>query len=175
MIQSSDYLSLYQCFLSPTNYNLHCIATSLSDSILRLLSPSSSLDRIIGRVSLHKKSQFIPKLVSFWKLKRQSRNGVPLLRRMQASNHGQRAAIVSPSFSFPSFFFFLPLPSFPFFFRCTALPRLVAHHGMREGLAGSALQCDCVLGVVVNCSKHLPLSLNQIAHYSRQHTQISAP
>ena len=53
------------------------------------------LDRIIGRVSLHKKSQFIPKLVGFWKLKRQSRNGVPLLRRMQANNHGQRTATVS--------------------------------------------------------------------------------
>ncbi|CAI8037016.1 Bromodomain-containing protein 1 [Geodia barretti] len=54
--------------------------------------PQHRLDRIIGRVSLHKKSQFIPKLVGFWKLKRQSRNGVPLLRRMQASNHGQRTA-----------------------------------------------------------------------------------
>ena len=50
------------------------------------------LDRIIGRVSLHKKSQFIPKLVNYWKLKRQSRNGVPLLRRLQATNnHSHRA------------------------------------------------------------------------------------
>lgn len=48
------------------------------------------LDIIISRVSLHKKYQFIPKLVSYWKLKRQSRNGVPLLRRLQA-NKGQRA------------------------------------------------------------------------------------
>ena len=55
------------------------------------------LDRISSRVALHKKSQFIPKLVGYWKLKRQSRNGVPLLRRLQASNHGQRTATaVSP-------------------------------------------------------------------------------
>eukprot|EP00731_Ephydatia_muelleri_P002416 Em0001g2416a len=54
--------------------------------------PQHRLDRIIGRVSLHKKSQFIPKLVNYWKLKRQSRNGVPLLRRLQASNnHSHRA------------------------------------------------------------------------------------
>jgi hypothetical protein len=44
------------------------------------------LDQIASRVCLHKKAQFIPKLVSYWKLKRQSRNGVPFLRRLQASN-----------------------------------------------------------------------------------------
>jgi len=45
----------------------------------------------VSKVSVMKKSQFIPKLVNYWKLKRQSRNGVPLLRRLQA-NKGQRAA-----------------------------------------------------------------------------------
>ncbi|XP_019854738.1 PREDICTED: bromodomain and PHD finger-containing protein 3-like [Amphimedon queenslandica] len=55
--------------------------------------PQHRLDRIITRVSLHKKAQFIPKLVSYWKLKRQSRNGVPFLRRLQASNKGQKTTV----------------------------------------------------------------------------------
>lgn len=52
------------------------------------------LDRIVSHINLHKKSQFIPRLVSYWKLKRQSRNGVPLLRRLQANNKGQRTSTV---------------------------------------------------------------------------------
>ena len=57
----------------------------------------SRLNGIINRVSLHKKSQFIPKLVSYWKLKRQSRNGVPLLRRLQAINKNQKQAVTTVS------------------------------------------------------------------------------
>lgn len=49
---------------------------------------SIRLERIAAKVSLHRKTQFIPKLVCYWKLKRQSRNGVPLLRRLQATSQG---------------------------------------------------------------------------------------
>ena len=63
----------------------------------KCLHSCQRLDRIIGRVSLHKKSQFIPKLVNYWKLKRQSRNGVPLLRRLQASNHHSHRASTTVS------------------------------------------------------------------------------
>lgn len=38
-----------------------------------------------------RKAQFIQSLQSYWMLKRQSRNGVPLLRRLQASHQSQKA------------------------------------------------------------------------------------
>lgn len=57
--------------------------------------PQHRLDRISSCVSLHKKSQFIPKLVSYWKLKRQSRNGVPFLRRLQANSKGQKTTMAA--------------------------------------------------------------------------------
>jgi bromodomain and PHD finger-containing protein 1 len=40
-------------------------------------------------LNLPKKQPFITRLLSYWTLKRQSRNGVPLLRRLQ-SNHMTR-------------------------------------------------------------------------------------
>ena len=51
---------------------------------------SSRLNRISARVNVTRKTLFISMLVSYWKLKRQSRNGVPLIRRLQASRQGQR-------------------------------------------------------------------------------------
>ncbi|XP_048740220.2 peregrin-like isoform X2 [Ostrea edulis] len=51
--------------------------------------PQSRLSKIAGMISLSKKQPFLTKLLSYWTLKRQSRNGVPLLRRLQ-SNHMTR-------------------------------------------------------------------------------------
>ena len=45
----------------------------------------------MGRVAMARKAQFIQSLQSYWMLKRQSRNGVPLLRRLQASHQSQKA------------------------------------------------------------------------------------
>ena len=47
------------------------------------------LTRIGDMLNLPKKQPFITRLLSYWTLKRQSRNGVPLLRRLQ-SNHMTR-------------------------------------------------------------------------------------
>lgn len=37
-----------------------------------------------------KKSQFIQRLIAYWTLKRQFRNGVPLLRRLQSTHLSRR-------------------------------------------------------------------------------------
>ncbi|KAL8617955.1 hypothetical protein ACOMHN_052906 [Nucella lapillus] len=51
--------------------------------------PQERLSKISSVVSLTRKDQFLKRLLSYWTLKRQSRFGVPLLRRLQ-SNHMNR-------------------------------------------------------------------------------------
>lgn len=50
--------------------------------------PSDRVTEISNLVSMQKKSQFMQKLVAYWMLKRQFRNGVPLLRRLQTAQAG---------------------------------------------------------------------------------------
>jgi len=38
-------------------------------------------------MSVPKKDQFIQRLIAYWTLKRKFRNGVPLIRRLQTSQH----------------------------------------------------------------------------------------
>lgn len=47
------------------------------------------IQEIATHVAVPKKNQFIQRLIAYWTLKRQFRNGVPLLRRLQSS-HLQR-------------------------------------------------------------------------------------
>jgi len=42
---------------------------------------------IANLLSVPKKGQFVQRLIAYWTLKRQFRNGVPLLRRLQTSQH----------------------------------------------------------------------------------------
>lgn len=49
--------------------------------------PPEKIQEIGGLVNITKKSQFIQRLIAYWTLKRQYRNGVPLLRRLQSA-HG---------------------------------------------------------------------------------------
>ncbi|XP_063219960.1 bromodomain-containing protein homolog isoform X2 [Bacillus rossius redtenbacheri] len=52
--------------------------------------PPDRIQDIASRVNLVKKNQFIQRLIAYWTLKRQMRNGVPLLRRLQSSHLSRR-------------------------------------------------------------------------------------
>ncbi|XP_043932469.1 bromodomain and PHD finger-containing protein 3 isoform X2 [Protopterus annectens] len=54
--------------------------------------PSCRLSKICTGVSVQKKNQFMRRLYNYWLLKRQSRNGVPLIRRLHAHLQSQRSA-----------------------------------------------------------------------------------
>lgn len=50
----------------------------------------SRLSKITSNLTVPRKGQFMQRLHSYWTLKRQSRNGVPLLRRLQTHLQSQR-------------------------------------------------------------------------------------
>ncbi|XP_060100765.1 bromodomain-containing protein 1 isoform X6 [Heteronotia binoei] len=52
--------------------------------------PSQRLNKIMNQVAIQRKKQFVERVHSYWLLKRLSRNGVPLLRRLQSSLQSQR-------------------------------------------------------------------------------------
>ncbi|XP_051975847.1 bromodomain-containing protein 1-like isoform X1 [Xyrauchen texanus] len=49
-----------------------------------------SFNTILNQVSLQKKKVFVGRVLSYWMLKRQSRNGVPLIRRLQTAIQMQK-------------------------------------------------------------------------------------
>lgn len=60
------------------------------------------LNRIANQVAIQRKKQFVERAHSYWLLKRLSRNGAPLLRRLQSSLQSQRStqqvrALAQPS------------------------------------------------------------------------------
>lgn len=57
---------------------------------LKTLSRLHRLSKITSNLTVPRKSQFMQRLHSYWTLKRQSRNGVPLLRRLQTHLQSQR-------------------------------------------------------------------------------------
>ncbi|KAM4671377.1 bromodomain-containing protein 1 isoform 4-T8 [Amazona ochrocephala] len=52
--------------------------------------PPQRLNKIMNQVAIQRKKQFVERVHSYWLLKRLSRNGVPLLRRLQSSLQSQR-------------------------------------------------------------------------------------
>ncbi|XP_021114433.1 bromodomain-containing protein 1 isoform X5 [Heterocephalus glaber] len=53
--------------------------------------PPHRLNRIANQVAIQRKKQFVERAHSYWLLKRLSRNGAPLLRRLQSSLQSQRS------------------------------------------------------------------------------------
>lgn len=60
--------------------------------VLRLCDSlcSYSFTTILNQVSVQKKKVFVERVLSYWMLKRQSRNGVPLIRRLQTAIQTQK-------------------------------------------------------------------------------------
>ncbi|XP_023121656.1 bromodomain-containing protein 1 isoform X2 [Amphiprion ocellaris] len=54
--------------------------------------PSHRLQTILNQVSVQKKKAFVELVLNYWTLKRQSRNGLPLIRRLQTSLQSQKNA-----------------------------------------------------------------------------------
>ncbi|XP_010209262.1 PREDICTED: bromodomain and PHD finger-containing protein 3 [Tinamus guttatus] len=54
--------------------------------------PSYRLNKICSGLSLQRKNQFMQRLHNYWLLKRQARNGVPLIRRLHSHLQSQRSA-----------------------------------------------------------------------------------
>ncbi|XP_037837048.1 bromodomain-containing protein 1 isoform X3 [Kryptolebias marmoratus] len=54
--------------------------------------PAHRLQTILNQVSIQKKKAFVELVLNYWTLKRQSRNGVPLIRRLQTSLQAQKNA-----------------------------------------------------------------------------------
>ncbi|KAL4656765.1 bromodomain-containing protein 1-like [Arapaima gigas] len=54
--------------------------------------PAQRFNAILNQVSIQKKKVFAELVLSYWTLKRQSRNGVPLLRRLQSTLQNQKVA-----------------------------------------------------------------------------------
>ncbi|XP_058481603.1 bromodomain-containing protein 1 isoform X1 [Solea solea] len=52
--------------------------------------PAHRLHTILNQVSVQKKRAFVELVLNYWTLKRQSRNGIPLLRRLQTNLHSQK-------------------------------------------------------------------------------------
>ncbi|XP_026183107.1 bromodomain-containing protein 1 isoform X2 [Mastacembelus armatus] len=52
--------------------------------------PAHRLQTILNQVSVQKKKAFVELVLNYWTLKRQSRNGLPLIRRLQTSSQSQK-------------------------------------------------------------------------------------
>ena len=52
--------------------------------------PAERLTEIANLINIPKRNQFVQRLLGYWTLKRESRNGVPLLRRLQVSHANSR-------------------------------------------------------------------------------------
>uniref|UniRef100_A0A3B4XF99 Bromodomain containing 1 n=1 Tax=Seriola lalandi dorsalis TaxID=1841481 RepID=A0A3B4XF99_SERLL len=70
----------------------YCVAISPWLFPSKTCLPGSRLQTILNQVSIQKKKAFVELVLNYWTLKRQSRNGLPLIRRLQTSLQSQKNA-----------------------------------------------------------------------------------
>lgn len=63
-----------------------------TDPVFHSLCLYSRLNKICSGLSFQRKNQFMQRLHNYWLLKRQARNGVPLIRRLHSHLQSQRNA-----------------------------------------------------------------------------------
>lgn len=80
------YTFIYICCLTSIDKYILCFAAKNTISVF----PYFRLNKIMNQVAIQRKKQFVERVHSYWLLKRLSRNGVPLLRRLQSSLQSQR-------------------------------------------------------------------------------------
>lgn len=86
-----SFINIVEYILRFFKYLTYSMVVFTHNSFLGFFIITNRLSKIVGRVAIARKAQFIQSLQSYWMLKRQSRNGVPLLRRLQASHQSQKA------------------------------------------------------------------------------------
>lgn len=92
---------------------LRFLTHSSSSSLAPPFFVSLRLQTILNQVSIQKKKAFVELVLNYWKLKRQSRNGLPLIRRLQTGLQSQKnAQPVCSSVSHPMEAFSLPFTFF---------------------------------------------------------------
>ncbi|XP_078042411.1 bromodomain-containing protein 140 [Augochlora pura] len=95
----------YQPSTNPADARRRAIANKKSSSAPVISIPTIPPERIKEIASLAdglpKKSQLIQRLIAYWTLKRQYRNGVPLLRRLQSSHPQSRPPPLGDHSSLP--------------------------------------------------------------------------
>lgn len=91
----------YQPSANPADARRRAIANKKSSSAPVISIPTIPPERIreIANLAegLPKRNQLIQRLIAYWTLKRQHRNGVPLLRRLQSSHPHSRAPALGSS------------------------------------------------------------------------------
>ncbi|XP_047431543.1 bromodomain-containing protein 1-like isoform X2 [Mugil cephalus] len=68
------------------------VETEATVSVTVPTFPAHRLQTILNQVSVQKKKAFVELVLNYWTLKRQSRNGLPLIRRLQTSLQSQKNA-----------------------------------------------------------------------------------
>lgn len=68
------------------------VARASTDLSLTPLCLYPRLNKICSGLSFQRKNQFMQRLHNYWLLKRQARNGVPLIRRLHSHLQSQRNA-----------------------------------------------------------------------------------